>query len=220
MQGRSNSESEIAFPAFLRYHGVMISALQIWSSAIILMFVIDPFGNIPLLLAILKDMPRRRQVAIIIREMLIGLALMIVFLFFGQSFLSIFNLETGAIRIAGGIIFFVIGLRMVFPGPEGAIYAGEGEPFIVPIAIPLIAGPSALATLILMSEAHGVPRLSVLFSLLIAWAISSVILSLSPIFYKFLGDRGLTALERLMGMLLLMLSVQMFIDGIRALGLF
>lgn len=109
---------------------------------------------------------------------------------------------------------------MVFPGPEGAIYSGDGEPFIVPIAIPLIAGPSALATLILMSEAHGVPRLSVLVSLFIAWAISSIILGLSPILYKFLGDRGLAALERLMGMLLLLLSVQMFIDGIRALGIF
>jgi len=198
----------------------MTSWLSIWSSAIILMFVIDPFGNIPLLLAILKDMPRRRQFAIIFREMLIGLALMVVFLFFGKSFLALFSLETGAIRIAGGIIFFVIGLRMVFPGPEGAIHTEGGEPFIVPIAIPLIAGPSALATLILMGDGHRMPRLSVLVALVIAWAISAVILLLSPVFYRFLGDRGLAALERLMGMLLLMLSVQMLIDGIRALGLF
>lgn len=198
----------------------MISAMQIWSSALILMFVIDPFGNIPLLLAIVKDMPRKRQYFVILREMLIGLGLMIIFLFFGKSFLSLFQLETGAIRIAGGIVFFVIGLRMVFPGPEGTMNPSGGEPFIVPIAIPLIAGPSALATLILMSEGHTLPRLGVLVSLLIAWFVSSVILILSPAFYRFLGDRGLAALERLMGMLLLMLSVQMFIDGIRALGLF
>ena len=198
----------------------MTSSLTIWSSAFILFFVIDPFGNIPLLLAILKGMPRNRQFVIIFRELLIALALMIVFLFFGKSFLSLFNLETGAIRIAGGIIFFVIGLRMVFPSRDGPIYSSEGEPFVVPIAIPLIAGPSALATLILMSDAHTDGRLPVLISLLLAWTLSGVIMITSPILYRFLGDRGLAALERLMGMLLLMLSVQMLIDGIRTLGLF
>ena len=194
--------------------------LQIWSSAIILIFVIDPFGNIHVLLAVLKDLPRRRQFVIILREMLIGLSVMLVFLFFGRSFLSVFQLETAAIRIAGGIIFFVIGLRMVFPGDSGSIYSSRGEPFIVPIAIPLIAGPSALATLILMTEGHPGQRLPVFMSLVIAWAVSSIILLLSPLIYRLLGERGLTALERLMGMLLLMLSVQMIIDGIRALSLF
>lgn len=194
--------------------------LTIWSSAFILVFVIDPFGNIPLLLAILKNLSPKRQYKIILREMVIGLFLMIIFLFFGRSFLSLFQLETSSIRLAGGIIFFVIGLRMIFPDANKPIYADNGEPFIVPIAIPLIAGPSVLATLILMTEGHSQPQLSVFISLLIAWAISCGILLLSPILYRFLRDRGLAALERLMGMLLLMLSVQMFIDGIRALSLF
>lgn len=193
---------------------------QILSSALILLFVIDPFGNIPLLLAILKDFPRKRQIYIIIREMIIGLFLMIVFLFFGKPFLSIFGLETGAIRIAGSIIFFVIGIHMVFPGKESPIHTSDEEPFIVPIAIPLIAGPSALATLILMSEGHNQAQIHVLFSLLIAWAVSFVLLTLSPAIYRVLGERGLAALERLMGMLLLMLAVQMLIDGIRTLGIF
>lgn len=198
----------------------MISWLSIWSSAFILLFVIDPFGNIPLLLAILKDMPRKRQYVIILREMIIGLVLMVIFLFFGRSFLSLFQLETASIRIAGGIIFFVIGLRMVFPDENSPMYAGDGEPFIVPIAIPLIAGPSVLATLILMTEENVQPQMSVLLSLLIAWAISCTILLLSPVFYRFLKEKGLAAMERLMGMLLLMLSVQMFIDGIRTLSFF
>ncbi|HKL86528.1 MAG TPA: MarC family protein [Treponemataceae bacterium] len=198
----------------------MTSWLTIWSSAFILVFVIDPFGNIPLLLAILKNMSPKRQYAIILREMLIGLFLMIIFLFFGRNFLSLFQLETSSIRLAGGVIFFVIGLRMIFPDANKPIYADNGEPFIVPIAIPLIAGPSVLATLILMTQGHAQPQISVLISLLIAWVISCGILLLSPILYKFLRDRGLAALERLMGMLLLMLAVQMFIDGIRALSLF
>lgn len=198
----------------------MTSWLTIWSSAFILVFVIDPFGNIPLLLAILKNMSPKRQYAIILREMIIGLFLMIIFLFFGRNFLSLFQLETSSIRLAGGVIFFVIGLRMIFPDANKPIYADNGEPFIVPIAIPLIAGPSVLATLILMTQGHAQPQISVLISLLIAWVISCGILLLSPILYKFLRDRGLAALERLMGMLLLMLAVQMFIDGIRALSLF
>ncbi len=213
-------QHRLLFFAFMHYPVAMISWLSIWSSAFILMFVIDPFGNIPLLLAILKDMPKKRQYVIILREMTIGLVLMIIFLFFGKSFLGLFQLETAAIRIAGGIIFFVIGIHMVFPDKNGPMYTGEGEPFIVPIAIPLIAGPSALATLILMSEGNAQPRLSVLLSLVIAWTLSCGILLSSPILYKFLGDRGLAALERLMGMLLLMLSVQMFITGIRSLALF
>jgi len=213
-------QNRLLFFFLLHYPVPMISWLTIWSSAFILMFVIDPFGNIPLLLAILKDMPKKRQYTIILREMTIGLGLMIIFLFFGKSFLALFQLETAAIRIAGGIIFFVIGIHMVFPDKNGPMYTGEGEPFIVPIAIPLIAGPSALATLILMSEGNAQPRLSVLLSLVIAWTLSCGILLSSPILYKFLGDRGLAALERLMGMLLLMLSVQMFITGIRSLSLF
>ncbi len=198
----------------------MTSWLTIWSSTFILIFVIDPFGNIPLLLAILKDMPRKRQYFIIFREMIVGLLLMIVFLFFGRSFLSLFQLETASIRIAGGIIFFVIGLRMVFPDAHSPIYSGDGEPFIVPIAIPLIAGPSVLATLILMTEGKAQAQFSVLLSLILAWLISCGILLMSPILYRFLKEKGLAALERLMGMLLLMLSVQMFIDGIRALSIF
>lgn len=195
----------------------VVSLVQIWSLALVLLFVIDPFGNIPLLLAILKGLPRRRQVYIIAREMLIGLALMVVFLFFGKSFLALFSLETGSIRIAGGVIFFVIGLRMVFPGKEGVMPEQQGEPFIVPIAVPLVAGPSALATLILMGEANREHPGGVLLALLLAWLSSSVLLLLSPGVYRLLGQKGLAALERLMGMLLLMLSVQMFVDGIRAL---
>ena len=109
---------------------------------------------------------------------------------------------------------------MIFPDENGPIYAGDGEPFIVPIAIPLIAGPTVLATLILMTEGKTKNQISILISLVIAWVISCGILLLSPILYRFLKEKGLAAMERLMGMLLLMLSVQMFIDGIRTLSLF
>ena len=116
-------------------------------------------------------------------------------------------------------MLFVIGLRMVFPDGPSSMTQAKEEPFIVPIAIPLIAGPSALATLILMSESHSLTRVLSFAALMLAWAITAAILILAPAFYRILGERGLAAMERLMGMLLLMLSVQMFIDGLRALSI-
>lgn len=196
----------------------MTSWIQIWSSAFILLFVIDPFGNIPILLSIMRDIDEKRTRYIIFREMMIGLALLILFLFFGNVILFAFHLETEAITISGGIIFFIISLRMIFPGPAGSnIYPSEREPFIVPIAMPMIAGPAALATLLIMGKTGTSPaaRLPLLVSLLIAWAISFVILILSPSLLNLLKERGLKAMERLMGMLLLMMSVQKFIDGLR-----
>lgn len=188
------------------------------STAILLFFVLDPFGNVPLVLTILKDVPAERRRKIIVREVLIGLAILLAFLFFGKQILSIFHLETEAVRISGGVIFFIIGMRMIFPAdPSQSLFAAQGEPFIVPIAMPMIAGPSALATLLVLAKNNPDAPVSVTLALLAAWISSSLILLSAPFMYRWLRRRGLTALERLMGMLLLFLSVQMFIDGIRGL---
>ena len=184
------------------------------------MFVIDPFGNVPVILSILKDVEHKRKKVIIIREMLFGLGILMTFLFFGESFLNLFHLETEAVRLAGAVIFFVIGIKLIFPGEQGSsqLYGSSKEPFVVPIAMPLIAGPSALATLLVMSKSHASSMSGLFVSLLLAWFVAAVIMYLSPLLYKILREKGLSALERLMGMLLLMMSVQMFIDGIRALS--
>jgi multiple antibiotic resistance protein len=184
---------------------------------ILLIFVLDPFGNVPVVLSVLKSIPKVRQRRIIAREMLIGLGILSLFLFFGESFLKLFHLETDAVRIAGGVIFFVIAIKMIFPGDKGSasLYGSEGEPFIVPIAMPLIAGPSALATLLVLSNSHSDKMVLLSASLLTAWFISSSILLMAPFLFEILKSKGLMALERLMGMLLLMLAVQMFIDGVR-----
>lgn len=196
----------------------MGSEFSIISTAILLMFILDPFGNVPVVLAILKNVDDAKKKAIIIRESLFGLGILLVFLFFGKSFLNIFHLETAAVSIAGAVIFFVIALKMVFPGEKGnAALFGTHEPFVVPIAIPMIAGPSALATLLLMTKSYEESFWSLFAALLLAWFVASLVLYLSPFLYKILREKGLGALEKLMGMLLLMLSVQMFIDGIRAL---
>ena len=196
----------------------MDNSFSIISTAILLFFILDPFGNVPLLLSILKNVPKEKHKKIIIREIIIGLLLLLIFLFFGEKFLNIFHLETAAITISGGVIFFLIALKMIFPNPsqENIFGAKENEPLVVPIAIPMIAGPAALATLLLLSKANQNNLFDLFLSLLLAWFISSLILLYSTSLYKLLKNKGLSALEKLMGMLLLILAVQMFIDGIRA----
>ncbi len=189
---------------------------SIISTAILIFFVIDPFGNVPILLSVLKDVDDSRQGRVIIRETVIGLAILLVFLFFGGNFLNLFHLQTESVTIAGGVIFFVIGLKMIFPsGDSSNVFGSTGEPFVVPVAMPMIAGPSALATLLVMTKSGRHTMTELTGALLIAWAASALILYSSPLLFKLLRKRGLQAMERLIGMLLLIMSVQMFIDGIR-----
>jgi len=196
----------------------MITEFSIIGTAVLLMFILDPFGNVPILLAILKDVDEKKKKFIIIRESIFGLIILLTFFFFGEAFLNIFHLETAAVTIAGGVIFFVIALKMIFPGEKGNVALfGVQDPFVVPIAIPLIAGPSALATLLVMTKSYSDHFWPLFASLMLAWAGSTFILYISPFLYKILKEKGLSALEKLMGMLLLMLAVQMFVDGIRAL---
>lgn len=194
----------------------METSFSIISTAILLNFILDPFGNVPLILSILKDVDEKRRFKIIVRELLIGLVILLVFLFFGSDFLNLFHLETTSVTLAGAVIFFIIGMKMIFPPANGAsLYASQGEPFVVPIAMPMIAGPSALATLLVLSNQNPGHTMDLFWSLILAWAMSAVILLLAPFLYRILRERGLIALERLMGMLLLIMSVQMFIDGFR-----
>ena len=191
---------------------------SILSAATLLFFLMDPLGNIPILLSVLKDIEPKRQRKIIAREVGIALIILIVFLFAGKPLLDFLHLEEEAVSIAGGLILLIIGLRMIFPKPDGVMGAQPGgEPFIVPIAIPLIAGPSVLAMLILMTKSNPNQMTNWFFALLIAWAATASILMAAPFFLKILRKRGLIALERLMGMLLVMMAVQMLINGIRTL---
>lgn len=195
----------------------MQQSFSILSTVLLLFFILDPFGNVPVLLTLLKEIDMKRRYRIIIREVLIGLVILLCFLFFGDNFLQIFHLETEAVTIAGGVIFFIIGLKMIFPDPKGTpLFSSDEEPLIVPIALPMIAGPSALATLILLSHNNPGKEKELLLSLLIAWGLSTIIFLISPMLYRVLKNKGLKALERLMGMLLLIMSVQMFINGIRS----
>ena len=152
------------------------------------------------------------------RELLIALGIMLIILFIGTDILSALALDRESISIGGAIVLFVIAIRMIFPPVEGGVMGNQygGEPFIVPLAIPLVAGPSTMAFLMLIVLQEPDRMLEWTGALLGAWVVSSVILLGSTKLYRLLGERGLIAMERLMGMILIMLSVQMFIDGVAA----
>ncbi|MDF7659997.1 YhgN family NAAT transporter [Erwiniaceae bacterium L1_54_6] len=188
------------------------------SATILLLLIMDPLGNLPIFMSVLKHLEPKRRRVVLIREMLIALALMLLFLFAGERILLFLNLRTETVSISGGIILFLIAIRMIFPSAENSstgLPAGE-EPFLVPLAIPLVAGPSLLATLMLLSHQYPNQMLHLVGALMIAWGVTVVILLLSGLFLRLLGDKGVNALERLMGLILIMLATQMFLDGIRA----
>jgi MarC family membrane protein len=188
------------------------------SAAILLFLIMDPLGNIPIFLSLLKDVAPKRRRWVLIRELLIALGVLLVFLVGGTHILKLLQLRQESISIAGGIVLFLIGIRMVFPPPTGGIFgkAGEGEPFIVPMAIPGVAGPSAMAALLLLTNTQPGRTADWAIALLGAWLATAVILLCSTYLFRYLGTSVLTALERVMGMLLIALSVQMFLGGVAA----
>ena len=190
--------------------------MSMLSAALLLFLVLDPLGNIPLFLVALKNVDPAKHKRIIIRELLIGLLVLIFFLFMGRYFLVLMHVSKPALSISGGIVLFLIAIKMIFSGAEEVFGIGiEGEPFIVPLAIPLIAGPSAMATVLLLMAQEPARWLEWLAALLGAWALTVIILLFSKGLRRLLKTRGLIALERLMGMILTTVSVEMLVTGIR-----
>jgi len=180
-----------------------------------LFLLMDPVGNVPMFLAVLKEIPPRRQKIIIIRELLIALVIILFFAYLGEFLLSILNITQPTLLISGGIILFIIALRMIFPPTtEGNPYIAKGkEPLIVPLAIPFVAGPAVLAAVMIYSH-HVETSWMLILAIILAWIVSASVLICSPFLQRLLGDKGLTACERLMGLILTLISVQMFLEGI------
>jgi len=189
--------------------------VSLLSAAVLLFFVMDPLGNVPLFLTALKDVPATRQRLVIVRELLIALVILILFLFLGRFVLGVLHVSPQALTIAGGVILMLIALRMIFPSPETSLKEQvHEEPFVVPLAIPYTAGPSTMATELLFMSREPERWPVWLGAVCIAWLASAVILYFSGNLRRVLGERGLTAIERLMGMLLVTVSVEMLLSGI------
>jgi MarC family membrane protein len=187
------------------------------SATILLILITDPIGNIPIFANALKHVPPARRPWVILREVLIAFALLLTFMFVGDSFLRVMNLSELSLQIGGGVILFLIALRMIFPQQGVSTAAPEmmGEPLIVPLAIPAIAGPSALATVLLLVSQAPTRRLEWIAALSVTMAVSAIVLVLAERLQRLVGERFVVALERLMGLVLVALSIEMMLRGIK-----
>ena len=193
--------------------------MTIYSATIILLLVMNPLGNLPIFLATLKHVDPKRHKYIIVRETCIAALVLMFFMFFGQYLLQGFQISTQALGIAGGIILFLIALRMIFPQEEKEINEKsttkfKKEPFFVPLAVPLTVGPAAMTTVMLFVTAQPDKKFAWLIAIVCASVICGSILLSSSYVSKLLGERGLIAIERLMGMILTAMAVQMFLSGL------
>ena len=188
----------------------------LWATAITLFLIMDPLGNVPIFLVVLEHVAEHRRRYIILRELIIALIVMLLFLFAGPAMLRTLGISPEAVAIAGGLVLLIIAIRMIFPLRGSSVMGDDdedhGEPLLVPLAIPLLAGPSLLATLMLRANSGNILQ-HTLPALLLAWVASAVILLASPFLYRIFGNRGLKAMERLMGMVLICISVQMLLNA-------
>lgn len=189
------------------------------ASASALFLVMDPPGNAPLVQGLLQKVEKKRRLAILVREMMIVLGLLFLFYFLGEEILGWLGLSSGSLNITGGIMLFLIAVGMVFPSSatHEAHNAGhEEEPFIVPVAMPLIVGPAAIS-LVMMQAAMAASEHMVtegILALLLAWLGAALLLFFSGKLLGYLGEKGTVALTRLMGTVLVMIAVQMVLNGI------
>ncbi len=190
--------------------------MSLYTATITLILIMDPLGNIPIFLSVLNNVDPKRRKFLILRENFIAFLILAVFLFFGKLLLEGMNLSESALEISGGIILFLIALHMIFPAEaNNKDYKLTGEPFIVPLAVPLIAGPSAMAIVMLLANQHPQYLWLWFFALFLATLFCAATLVFADFLRKILGDRGLVAIERLMGMILTTMAVQMFLSGIK-----
>lgn len=191
--------------------------MQVLSLAITLFFVLDPFGNLPVVLSLLNGVEPARRWKVVARETLIALLLLVVFYAVGPQFIHLLGIDSSDLTICGGVVLGIIALRLVFPDDSGGgPHDPDSEPFIVPLAIPLMAGPSALATVMIMAAQSADRPWLGLFMMTLAWFVTAVLLVAGVALGSLIPNRLLVAFERLSGLLLAVISVHMVMTGVRA----
>ncbi len=185
------------------------------SAVVILLLVMDPIGNIPLFLSLLRPVEPEQRARVIMRECAIAFAMLVAFVLFGRTLLGVLGISDSSLTIAGGMILFLIALRMIFRRPEGVFGDSiQGEPFIVPLATPAIAGPTAIATVMLMASRAPQQLLELIAAVTVAMLVTLALLLFAERIAKAVGERGLLAFERLMGLILTAIAVEMLLRGV------
>ena len=189
------------------------------SATILLLLITDPLGNIPIFVNSLRAVPPNRRARVILREVLIAFGLLLSFMFVGQSFLKAMSLSDVSLQIGGAVVLFLIALRMVFPPPAQDSPTPDVEPLIVPLAIPALAGPSAMATVLLLVSQAPERRLEWVAALTVTMVVCAGVLLMAERLQQVVGERVVSAFERLMGLILVSISVEMLIRGLQSLAL-
>ena len=189
--------------------------MDFWSATLMLLFIMDPLGNIPMFHSVLIEVNEADRRKVMIRELLIAFVVLLGCLIAGKSILGALGLQQSTLSIAGGLMLLLIALHMVFPQHGLKTDVESKDPFIVPLAVPLIAGPSAIATLLLLASREPDRMREWTLALVLAWGTTAAILLASNRLMRVIGQRGLRACEKLMGMLLILMAVQMFLDGVK-----
>lgn len=189
--------------------------MTLWSIAFSLFLLMDSVGNIPFYISFLKGINPHRQRVIIVRELLIALGIIVLFAFIGEALMAFLKVSQDTVQIGGGIILFLLCLKMIFPSNIESLNGlpNTSEPFIVPLAVPLVAGPAVLASVMIYARQEA-SYFIMLGAILIAWIASLLILLSSSRLEKILGWRGILAVERLMGLILTLIAIQMFLNGV------
>jgi small neutral amino acid transporter SnatA (MarC family) len=188
------------------------------SATILLLLITDPLGNIPIFVNTLRAVPPERRARVIVREVLIAFGLLLSFMFVGQSFLKAMSLSDVSLQIGGAVVLFLIALRMIFPPPPQDTPVPLAEPLIVPLAIPALAGPSAMATVLLLVSQAPERRMEWVAALTVTMLVCAVVLLLAERLQRVVGLRVVSAFERLMGLILVSISVEMLIRGLKSLA--
>jgi MarC family membrane protein len=186
------------------------------SAFVLLLLVLDPFGSLPIFISVLRTVPVQRRTAVAIRESLIAFGVLLLFMLAGQSFLALMRLSERSMEVAGGVILLIIAIRMVFAS-GGEIYAADGqrEPLIFPLAVPLMAGPSALATVLLLASRQPDRLLLWIGALTAAMAVSAIVLIAADRIRKLIGSSMVAAMEKLMGLVAAAIAVEMILAGLK-----
>jgi len=186
------------------------------SATVLLIVITDPLGNIPLFISNTRHVKPERRVRIILRECLIAFAVLLLSMFFGRQFLDLLHLSDETLKVAGGVILFLIAINMVFPGtgPKLGGDESDGEPFIVPVAVPLISGPSAVVTAMMIAGSNPDRMPEWIGALTITIGVTLVVFLLSARLRDLLGQPVIAAIERLMGLVLTAISIEMLLGGV------
>lgn len=193
----------------------MFDDLSLFSVVVVLFLMIDPIGNIGSYLTLMRDVPTTRRKLVLFRELGIALAVMLLFNYIGEHIFSLLGLSEITVSLASGVILFLVAIKILFGAKDNPrANLPSGEPFITPLAIPLIAGPALLATIMLYAHMEPSQPL-MLAAIFISSFLALLVFLFAPYLHRFLGNNGLIALEKLMGMILALMAVQRFAEGVQ-----